>query len=113
MTTEGLKIPTPKELADQAIIDLSARYGLSAARALAPCKKQREVPLRYAVWLDLLCEYGWSSWKLGLKMKRNHSTIIYGVRRAAFARWGVPVTASLEDIRAAYMASLQAERVAA
>ena len=107
MTTKGLRIPTPKEQAEQAIADTAARYGISKDRVLVPCKKHEDIPRRHAVWLDLLCEYGWSSWKLGLKMKRNHSTILYGVRKAARARYGTPPKARLSDIREAYLASVR------
>ena len=114
MNIPGLeRIPTPRQQADQAIAETAARYGLSTDRVLVPCKKQRDVPSRHAVWLDLFCEQGWSTVTMGRRLRRNHATIIYGVRRAAHVRWGLPVTLSMADIRNAYLASLQVERAAA
>jgi hypothetical protein len=102
MTTEALRILTPRELADQAIARTAARHGLTTDRVLVPCKKLDEVEKRHAVWLDLICECGWSSKAMGRRLMRCHTTIIYGVRKAASARFGLPRTASLDEIRSAY-----------
>ena len=99
------RIPTPREQVDRAITETGARYGLSLDRVLTRSKDHRYVPGRHAVWLDLMCERGWTTVILSKRLKRHHATIIYGIRRAAQARYGVPVTASLADIRAAYVAS--------
>jgi hypothetical protein len=100
-----MTILTPRAVVEQAITDAGARYGLSLDRVLTQSKAHRYVSNRHAVWLDLMCERGWTTVILSKRLKRHHATIIYGIRRAAQARYGVPLTASLADIRAAYVAS--------
>lgn len=109
MTNLGLRIRTSKEQADKAIAETAARYGLSTDRVLVPCKKHKDVPGRHSVWLDLLCEQGWSTVQMGRRLRRNHATIIYGVRRAAHARWGLSVKASMKEIVATYLSTLHME----
>jgi hypothetical protein len=99
------RIPTPREQVDRAITETGARYGLSLDQVLTRSKDHRYVPGRHAVWLDLMCERGWTTVILSKRLKRHHATIIYGIRRAAQARYGVPVNSTLADIRAAYVDS--------
>lgn len=51
--------------------------------------------------------------RVGLWVNKDHTTCLYALRKFSEAEYGTAPKAGLADIRAAYLASSPAERVAA
>lgn len=73
--------------------------GTSVDAVLAPGKLQRMVRTRHRVWLTLWGSSDWGLLELSRAVKRDHSTVTYGIRRAAAEIHGTAPDAPLTHIR--------------
>lgn len=89
------------------------------------CKKRPVVAARRELWHRLLV-VAWADAIMagvepkiaslpasGTYLRKDHTTVLYALRRFSAEHYGTPPKARLSDIREAYLASVQAERVAA
>lgn len=71
----------------------------------APNKSRPMVRLRHRCAFELIIIEGFSLSGAGALLRLHHTTALHGLRVFAQHHFGTPYRASLEDIRAAWMAS--------
>jgi|TARA_X000001316_G_C920639_1_gene34825 hypothetical protein len=73
---------------------------------MTPCNKREAVEARWAFWFYLVIEEGWSLTRSARRIKYDHTTVLYGLRKYAAEHLGTDPKATLEDIRQAAQAPL-------
>lgn len=74
---------------------------------LRPCKRRESVRARWAFWYHLVIIEGWSLPRAARRIKYDHTTVLYGLRRYASEHLGTPMTYTLAQIRQAAQAPLE------
>lgn len=84
----GLKVPaallarrTPRERQLHVVARVAARYGLTAADLLGRDRRDHVARARWHAWYQLRCQFGSSLNQIGRLFDRDHTTILYGLRR--------------------------------
>jgi hypothetical protein len=88
---------TPRDHADR----IAESHGLTLEQVIEQDKRAITATVRHQVWLDVCLELDWSTSQVARRLKRDHSTIIYGRQRAASARFGLPSKAHWPEIQEA------------
>lgn len=71
----------PGQPALKIIAEVAEEHGVSVAALLGPCKVRELAVPRMLAYHRIRAELGYSYPRIGRIFKRDHSTIIYGVRR--------------------------------
>ena len=92
---------------------VAAKFRTTPKEMLRPCKSQKNIAMKRELWARLLWEVGLSSVWAARVAKRDHTTLIYGMRRMGEEYYGLPFRSSLEEIGAVWKAHHLAWREAA
>lgn len=96
-------------------------YGIKPRDLTGPSKAQKHVMPRHRLWLDLLCDpidhrpdgspiYRSLPAVARFFDDRDHTTVLYGARRACAELYGTPRKATLAQIREAVQAHMNSQR---
>lgn len=84
----GLKVPhamlgqrTPRERQLHVVALIAARHGLTAADLLGRDRRDHVARARWHAWYQLRRQFGSSLNQIGRLFRRDHTTILYGLRR--------------------------------
>lgn len=80
--------------------------GVPLETIMTPCKRQPWVRARWAFWYHLVIVEGWSLPRAARRVKYDHTTVLYGLRRYAAETLGTDMGFTLADIRQAAQAPL-------
>ena len=98
------------------ILQTAQTFGITCQDLTGPSKEQKHVMPRHRLWLTLLCEpidhkpdgspvYRSLPAVARFFDDRDHTTVLYGARRAASEIYGTPPKATLAEIRGAVQAA--------
>lgn len=102
-----------REHAHRVISEEAAKYGLAAKQMLELPKIRNLNDRKWHLWARLIWEVGLSVTWAGRFAKRDHTTLIHGMRRMGQEYYGLPYRSSLEEIGAVWRAHNLAWREAA
>lgn len=75
------KRAVPKIQYRQVVVETAAKYGLDENFMLMRGRKQKLVDARREAYYRLWKEHGWSLSSIGRKVMRDHTTILWGVKK--------------------------------
>lgn len=80
-------------------------YGMTLKELAPGGKSMNQVTARRIVWWELVVAHDWSLPKAGLHTGgHDHTTVLHGIRREAQKKYGLPMTSTIAEIRAAWRA---------
>jgi chromosomal replication initiation ATPase DnaA len=82
--------------------EVCAAHGLTREQMRGWNKTQKHVNARKDLWFRLVIIEQWSLPEAGRMTRKDHTTVLYGLRRYAAEILGTPPKASLAEIREAY-----------
>ena len=83
------------------------RYGTTPEAVTRHDKSESATGRRYEIWLDLWVGTDWPLATLARLVRRHHATVVYGIRKAAAARYGTAERVSLAEVREAAAAKVE------
>jgi hypothetical protein len=108
---ENTRTPGQLRLAQRAetFRETCERYGTTPQSVTRQDKNGSATGLRYEIWLDLWTSTDWPLTTLARLVKRHHATVVYGIRKAAMARYGTGERVSLAEVREAALSGAGAQ----
>ena len=85
--------------------EVCAAHGLTREQMRGWNKTQKHVNARKDLWFRLVIVEGWSFPEAGRMTRKDHTTVLYGLRRYAAEMLGTPPKARLDEIREAWHAA--------
>ena len=85
--------------------EVCAAHGLTREQMRGWSKTQKHVNARKDLWFRLVIVEGWSFPEAGRMTRKDHTTVLYGLRRYAAEMLGTPPKARLDEIREAWHAA--------
>jgi chromosomal replication initiation ATPase DnaA len=99
---------TPRQLIDRRLEAICARHGLTISELIQQDKRPHLVQARQDAWLDISLELDWSVTRMGRRLNRHYSTIVYGRQKAAERRFGLAPNSYIAAIRQAAVVASRA-----